>query len=149
MKNITIKRNFTLLEIVLTIVIISLFSSLIFLKMNTALEGHKIKSDIKKIDSYFVMCKKMAYTHQADIYLTAINEKKGMTLEIGTDENMGLFENQKKIKELLKNINFKFNNKIVDKVEIIFSSTGSILPKPNFQFFDKNSKIQTAQLDRN
>ena len=62
-------KNFTLLELVVAITLIAFSFSFVGMKINTALYSHRCKNNIKKIESYFEFCRKMAQVNQADIYL--------------------------------------------------------------------------------
>lgn len=137
MKKTITRRFFTLLELMVTITILAICFSVIGIKVNKALYKHKYRNNIKKIDMYFTFCKKMALSNQADIYLKLYQEKDKTCFEMGTDDFSGFFENIKKTKDVFDDMFFLFNQKKVNEMEIIFSSTGEILPKGNLEFFDK------------
>jgi hypothetical protein len=141
MKKKTTKKYFTLLEIILTITLLSICFSFIGIKINTVLYSYKFKDNIKKIDAYFEFCKKMAETNQADIYLKLSQNDKKTYLKIGTDEKMGFFEKTKKLDDVFNDFIFAFNKKNIDNVEIIFSSNGEVFPKGKFVFSDKKNKF--------
>ncbi len=138
----SIKRYFTLLELMITITLIVICFSVIGINLSEALYKHKYKNNIKKIDMYFDFCKKMAFSHQADIYLKLYQENQRVYCEIGTDESTGFFENTPKTKDHFDDINFLFNQKKINKLEILFSTTGEILPKGNIEFLDKKKKFK-------
>jgi hypothetical protein len=137
-----ITKNFTLLEIVITIVLITTCLSFIGIKITDALYVQKYKNNLKKIDYYFAFSKKMAQTNQADIYLKIYQENMKTHLEIGTDEKMGFFLNSKKITDVLDDLVFTFNEKKIDNIEIVFSSSGNVFPKGKFVFLDRKNKFE-------
>lgn len=135
-----IKKSFTLLEIIITITILSFCFSFFGIKINALLYSHRYSNNLKKIESYIAFCKKVSETNQADISLKLFQKNKRIFLEIGTDEKVGIFENSKKISDIFDDITFTFNEKNIDNIEIIFSSNGEYYPKGKFVFFDKKAK---------
>ncbi|EKD26505.1 MAG: hypothetical protein ACD_79C01150G0002 [uncultured bacterium] len=91
---------------------------------------------------YFDFCKAMSFSNQADIYLIISQKEQDVYCEIGTDEKVGFFENTNKTKDCFKNMFFLFNGKKVKDLEIIFSSTGKIVPGGEIKFFDKKNKFK-------
>jgi len=130
----------------ITITLIVMCFSFIGIKINKALYTHKYKNNIKKLDMYFDLCKKMAFSNQADVYLKLYQEKEKLVCEIGTDEKMGFFINSKKIKDHFENMYFLYNQKKINKLEILFSTTGEILPKGNLEFLDKRKKFKQIKI---
>jgi len=54
-----IKRSFSLIEVIITIVIISMISTIVSISINKSLKYYRFKTNIKKIESYFEFAKKM------------------------------------------------------------------------------------------
>ncbi len=132
------KKAFTLIELMVSIALILLVTSIIGINVNKALKNHKFISKIKKIESYIEYVKKMALIHQTDVYFILNQDLKGSYLKIGTDEVNGFFKNQKVKEEIFENVFFSFNNE--RNVIIIFSSTGNVFPKGEFIFSDNKDK---------
>ncbi|MFA6119650.1 MAG: prepilin-type N-terminal cleavage/methylation domain-containing protein [Parachlamydiales bacterium] len=141
-KKTIIKKNFTLLEIIICISLLSICFSFVGIKINDALYSYKFKSSLKKIDVYIDFCQKMARSNQADIYLKLSQKNKKVFLEIGTDDKMGFFKNNKKISDVFENLFFDFEEKKTDCLEFVFSSSGETFPKGNFIFYDKKNKFK-------
>lgn len=141
MKNLNIKKHFTLLELMICIALITICFSMIGINVRKAINIHKYKSNIKKIDMYFDFCKKMAMANQADVYLNFSQVNQNIFCEMGTDENRSFFENSQKIRDNFENMYFFFDKKKINKLEILFSSTGEILPKGEIEF-STNDKIE-------
>jgi hypothetical protein len=137
-----IKKSFTLLEIIITISLLTTCFSVIGIKINSALYSHKFKNNIKRIDDCFDFCKKMAKSNGADIYLKLFQKNMKIYIEIGTDQTMGFFEKGKKSKDQFDDMSFLFDDKNQDEMEIIFSSTGEVFPKGKFIFSDKKNKFK-------
>jgi hypothetical protein len=142
---IIIKKYFTLLELLVTTVLLVVCFSFIGIKINKALYVHRSKNNLKKIENYFDFCKKMALANQADIYLKLYQKKGTIFCEIGTDETMGLFKKVKKIKDIFKNMCFLFDKKKIDMIEVIFSTTGKTFPNGKLEFFDMRNKFDLIE----
>lgn len=142
MKKLNIKKHFTLLELMVTMVLLVICFSIIGINVNKSLYAHKWNNNLKKIDMYFDFCKKMAFSNQADIYLNLSQVNSKIYFEIGTDATMGFFKNSKKTKDYFEDIYFLYNDKKIDKLEILFCSTGMILPKGTIEFLDKKKKFK-------
>lgn len=136
------KKHFTLLEIMIAIVLIGIVASVTGINLSTALHKHNYENNIKKFDNYVEFCKKMAFANQADIYMTLSQDENNIEIEMGTSSDMGFFKNIKKTKDVFKSMNFKFNEKKMEKVEIVFTSNGSILTKGKINFLDIKEKIE-------
>jgi Tfp pilus assembly protein FimT len=141
MKKNIIKKYFTLLELVITIALITICFSVIGINVSRSLYKHRYKNNLKKIDLYFGFCKKMAYFNQSDVHMKLSQDDKKICCEMGTDETMGFFENSKKIEDAFDHMKFLFNKKKVDKLDVLFSSTGEVLPKGDLEFLDNKDKI--------
>ncbi|NGX34557.1 MAG: hypothetical protein K1060chlam1_00910 [Candidatus Anoxychlamydiales bacterium] len=136
------KKHFTLLEIVISIVLIGIFASVIGINLNEALYKHSYENNIKKMDNYIEFCKKMAFSNQADIYMHLTQGEKNIEIEIGTSSDMGFFKNIKKTKDIFNNMSFEFNNEKLDNLEIIFTSNGEILTNGELKFMDIKKKFK-------
>jgi len=141
-----IKKNFTLLEIIITFTLVIFCFSFLGMKVNTALYSYKYKSNIKKIDNCFEFCKKMAQTNQSDIYLKLSQRNEKIFYEIGTNESIGFFKNSRKIKDKFEDIYFSFEGKKVNDIEIVFSTTGEIFPNGALEFSDKKNKFKDKKV---
>ena len=141
MMNSIIKKNFTLLELMVVFFLLTFCFSLVGINVKKALYSHGFQNNIKTIDSYFEFCKKMALSNQADIYVSLKQENENLLLEMGTDEKMGFFKNQKQTKELLKNLHFYLNDEKSKKLQIVFSSTNKIQPEGKLEFKDTKEKF--------
>lgn len=136
------RRYFTLLEIVIAILLVSIFATLIGVNLNEALYKHSYENDIKKMDNYIEFSKKMAFSNQADIYMHLKQAEKKIEIEIGTSSDMGFFKNIKKTKDTFNNMRFEFNEESLDNLEIIFTSNGEILTKGELKFIDIKKKFE-------
>jgi len=146
MKKTITKKYFTLLEVMVTIALLSICFSIVGIKIHEALYSHKYKNNIKTIESYFIFCRKMALSNQADIYLNFKQENEKIYCEMGTDEKVGFFKNTKKTKDIFDNMHFLFNDKKAETLEIVFSSSGEIFPKGVFKFCDKKQKFEQIKI---
>jgi len=142
MKTKIIKKYFTLLEIVISIAILSLCFSLIGMKTQKAIYKHRYENNIKKLNHYAQFCKKMALSNQADVYLNLKEQNESIKLEIGTSETEGFFKNMKKTKDTLNDINFLVNKETVSSLEIVFTSNGCVMPEVQIELIDKNRKFK-------
>lgn len=136
------KIYFTLLEIIVTIALVTICFSVIGINVSEALYKHNYETCVKKMERYFDFCGKMAFSNQADVYLKLSQKGQDIYYEMGTDENMGFFENMKTTKDCFRDARFLFNDKKAINLEIVFSSTGEVLPKGNITFLDKKNKIK-------
>ena len=137
----TIKKNFTLLELMVVFCLLTFCFSLVGINIKKALYSHGFQNNIKTIDSYFEFCKKMALSNQADIYVSLKQKDASLLLEMGTDEKMGFFQNQKQTKEILKNLHFYLNDEKCENLQIVFSSTNKIEPEGKLEFKDTKEKF--------
>jgi len=140
-----IKRSFSLIEVIITIVIISMISTIVSISINKSLKYYRFKTNIKKIESYFEFAKKISYMQQTDVFFYLENKDKDILLTIGTSKDGGFFKNQKSIKDRIKNAHFLLKNQKSNSVEITFSSSGAIFPKEEIKICDKNSQERTIK----
>lgn len=87
----------------------------------------------------------MALSNQADIYVSLKQKDTALLLEMGSDEKMGFFQNQKKTKEIFKNLHFYLNDEKCLEHQIIFSSTNKIEPEGVLEFKDTKEKFSTIK----
>ncbi len=141
MKTIVLSRKFTLIELFISLAIIGVVSTFLIFKTNEILTKHAFETNIKKVNNYIEYCKKIAITHQADIYFSLYQKKNGIQCEIGTDENQGIFKNQKKQEDFLKNILFTFNGKNYPEIILGCSSTGKTFPSGKLKISSKKGNF--------
>ena len=141
-----IKKYFTLLEIVISIAILSLCFSLIGMKTQKAIYKHRYENNIKQFNHYTQFCKKMALSNQADVYLNLKEQNENIEIEMGTSETEGFFKNMKKTKDILKDINFLVNEEMINSLEIVFTSNGCVIPKIKIALRDKNRKFKPYKI---
>lgn len=132
-----IKKHFTLLEIMITMVLLGISFSIIGLNIRKALYKHNYENNIKKFESYTEFCKKMAFSNQADVYMVLSQTENKVSLKIGTSWDMGFFKNIKKTKDSLDNMHLLFNDEKFNQLEIVFTSNGNIFPSGVFLFIDE------------
>ena len=128
MKKIT--RNFTLLEVIISISILLLITSVLTININDALNKYNFDNEYKIINSNFELYKKKAFTDQEDIYLKIYQDKKNTYFKVLNNKN-SIQENY-----ILNNVSYKFNKNIIEEVEVIITSTGNIFPKGEIIFYN-------------
>lgn len=128
------KSFFTIIELMICLVIIALTSALFAPKIYKAVERAHYESSYKKIKSHIDLCQKIASLQQTDIYFTLSQDEKELFYSMSL-EGGGFFRENKPRSGKYKGIFFLFNGKRRPSIELIFSSSGEVIPKGQIKFF--------------
>jgi prepilin-type N-terminal cleavage/methylation domain-containing protein len=142
------KRFFTLLEIIVTIVIISIASTAVGVKITHLVSKHRFESSCRRVIGKIAFAKQMALTNQCDVFLTVSQDKENVVLMIDFASN---HLEKPFIKEMLPRLfaelresknDFKKNSFIIN----CFSS-GYLSPKGNVRLFTRDGKEKLINLE--
>jgi Tfp pilus assembly protein FimT len=135
--NIISKKFFTLLEILISISLLTILISIVSIKTKKAIDAYTFESNIKKISSYIEFSKKIAISHKADVILDLQQDNSYTILRISSYENTPIFNNMKNIEEKFKNLKFSFDKTNKKNLTITFTSTGYSFPDGEITFSNK------------
>ncbi|NGX56985.1 MAG: hypothetical protein K1060chlam5_01241 [Candidatus Anoxychlamydiales bacterium] len=133
------KKYFFLIEILISITLVSIFLVLVSINVKKAVEDYKFDSNVKKITSYIDFSKKIASIHKSDVVATFFQDENSLTIKISSYENTPFFHNIRNLEEKFKNLNFSFNKRYDDKLLITFTSSGYYFPKGNIMIVQKKT----------
>lgn len=125
-----IKRPFTLLEVIIVLLLITLSMGAIGWKAHVVLEKRRFQSDLAQLKSRLQMIHRMAMHAQADWHAHLKCEKSKWFLESAPAE-----KTRSPFKPLLlHSFDLKLNGKPVEMVSMEFFSTGEVFPHASFIF---------------
>ncbi len=140
------KNCFTLIELFIALSIIGIVATIIGVKLASSLSIYRFEKSIERINDMMKVTKELAISNQADMVLFFYQEKNGLHCYRGSDEKQGLFRGQKREEKFFEDVYFMYNDEIIEKKEIIFSSTGQIIPNGEFIFSnDSNFKKESCK----
>lgn len=141
-----IKRGFTLLEVMLSLVILSLITGLCFSKGRDLLRHHQFKSDIHKLARSIEELRTYSLCHGASIDLELYYDKETLSYRVHCDNPNDLIQN---VKGTLSGItSFAVEEKKKSQVCIHFHPTFGIV-SPKYLSFSSplDAETQTYWLD--
>lgn len=148
LKKIVEKRFFTLLEIIVTIVIISIASTAVGVKITHLVSKHRFESSCRRFIGKIAFAKQMALTNQSDVFLTISQENENVVLMI--DFASGHLE-KPFVKETLPRLSVELQESKNDSKKISFSincfSSGYLFPKGNVRLFTRDGKEKLINLE--
>jgi prepilin-type N-terminal cleavage/methylation domain-containing protein len=111
------KRSFTLLELVIVIVLLSIAFSIFGIKIHKMIVEYRSKTSLQRIFNISHLCQEKAFFKQQDIFFILHSTKKGITCCYGVD-----LSHLKK--EEIPSV-FLVD---VPREDLFFSSTGALFP---------------------
>ncbi|KPK33125.1 MAG: hypothetical protein AMS24_02080 [Chlamydiae bacterium SM23_39] len=141
-KKINIKP-FTLIEILISISILSMVSFIVGIKIEKCISKYRFERNYSKILRKFLFIKDISISNQCDLEIELKQKKRNLLITIGIDSDTGLFPNKKREKEKFSNLYFKFigKKKIENFVKLFFSSTGNFYPKGKIILYNEKKKL--------
>ncbi len=134
-----IKKNFSLLEIIITIVIISIASTAVGIKIHKLIEKHRFESSCKRISAKISFAKQLSLTNQCDVFLAFAENADGLLVNL----NFTPME-RPSLKESVSHIHARLNLENSTKSDFVinFFSSGYISPQGKITLYDsKREKI--------
>ena len=131
------KRGFTLIELFLTLGLITIVGSALVFKAKPMLDTYRYRSAIEKLKQEITFSKKISSISQADIEIEIVNTKKGLAMIRRCDEPL--------------NLSNTFNKWIhihgvhlveEEKVWALITGSGAFLGKEKFTISNGNSKSE-------
>ena len=131
---------FSLLELILALMILSVISGVISMRAYHLIGQHRFKNNEKRIKYFLRYSYSMALSHQTDIIMTFTQKKKGLQCEVAVEGDMGLFKDQPKESFYLKDFYLEAESKTKNRCFINFTSTGFIYPQSKYRFSNASKK---------
>lgn len=133
-----IRRAFTLLEVMVAIVLLTIVSGVVGLKMHTAIQKKKFHSDIERLKIKMALSQKLAIANEGDWAGTLKKKGKGWIFEASSEEG-------KKLAPLhLDPMEIYFKGKKVDALTFEFFASGHTSPDGVFLFIRDEQRTSWA-----
>lgn len=145
MKRIRIKskKYFTLLEIMVVIIIITIASSAIGIRICKSISTYEYQKATDQIFEKLKFAKKFALANQCDIYISFKQDKSRLISEMGYYGEKD--SHNRSYRHGFSNLRFKFisndENIYENLLTLIFTSTGDYLPKGILYLFGSNKSL--------
>lgn len=98
-----------------------------------AVGKYRFYQNEQKINSLFSYAKKMSFIQKSDVFITFEQKKGDLFVEVDSE------------KKSLKNLKLLFNNKHIQKLEILISSSGAILPEGKLAITDDKNLVELKE----
>lgn len=121
------KRAFTLLEVLISISLVSMIALFLGIKSFQAIKYYTHKSNVEKLSHVIHSCQKIASIENRDYLLILSNTPEGITYEVVEPS-----KNPKKIKRTLKNLSYKVGGH-TGPFHLGFASTGKCYPSASIE----------------
>ena len=139
-----IRKAFTLLEVMIAIVLLSIVSSLVSIKMTRAVEKKKFQSDVDRLKARMGLAQKLAMAMQADWTGCLEREGDGWIFYIQCDE----ISNKQLTPLHIASMEISLNQKkIGSRLDFDFYASGHSFPDGTFLFKQKSHQIKCSTLD--
>jgi prepilin-type N-terminal cleavage/methylation domain-containing protein len=133
-------RRFTLIELLIALLLLSIASGVIGVKMHTAVAKKAFQSELDRLKDRLMTTQKLAVAMEADWRAILKKNDKKWTLEIYCDEG-----EERKLSPLnLNSMEIFFKGKKVDELAIDFYASGKVLPDGVLQFTHQKEKVEWA-----
>jgi prepilin-type N-terminal cleavage/methylation domain-containing protein len=118
-----LRRLFTLLEMMITIVLLALAASIIGIRLGKALEEKHFQTAIDRLDSELESCRRLALNMQAD-WNAVLEKKNDLFLFYRTCPEAA----KTSVVQWKAPCRLRWNNEPAEKISFLFSATGKMEP---------------------
>ena len=132
----TNKRLFSLLEVMVAMVLLTMASGVIGWNMYQAVQKKQFQSELERLRAQFTACQKLAVASQAD-WQGVFKKKKGEWVFEAKSEDETRFPPLH-----LHEISILLNGKQVDQLVVNFFSSGKVLPEGKVKFSRNESRVE-------
>lgn len=133
------KKSFTLIEVLLSIFIISITSCVIGISIYKAISTYRFEKNCSRFIDKLLFIKKISFLQDLDIVMEITEKNKNLILEIFPQNRETIFF-QKKILEKFPNLKMKFRKEKIKHLNFFFSKSGFFTPHGKFILYDKKRK---------
>lgn len=131
------RRCFTILEVMIAIVLLTIASGVVGLRMHKAVQRKKFHSELERLRARFTVSQRMAVAMQADWKGILRKDEEGWAFETSCEEVAG-----KKLSPLrLEKMEIVFNRKQFRELTFDFFASGHTLPDGIFVFTKDSQKM--------
>jgi prepilin-type N-terminal cleavage/methylation domain-containing protein len=132
------RKAFTLLEVMVAVVLISLGSAVVSVRMYKAIQKKKFHTQLERLRTRLTVSQKLAVASQTDWSACFKKEAHGWVFEVFCDE----MEHKKLPPLMLSEIEIFLDQKKVDGLTFNFFSSGHVLPQGTLKFVRDTQNVE-------